>query len=55
MTTSNSFEINVLPRTDDQWDIVDVYYEAGRFHLEFKDGTVGAIVTGYGAISNLNG
>jgi hypothetical protein len=45
MTTLNSFEINVLPRTDDHWDIVDAYYADGRFHLEFKDGTVGAIPT----------
>jgi hypothetical protein len=45
MTTLNSFEINLLPRTDDDWDIVKAHYEAGQFHLEFKDGTTGAIPT----------
>jgi hypothetical protein len=45
MTTLNSFEVNILPRTDDHWDIVTAYYEAGQFHIEFKDGTVGAIPT----------
>jgi hypothetical protein len=37
--------MNILPRTDDHWDIVDAYYEAGQFHIEFKDGTVGRIPT----------
>jgi hypothetical protein len=45
MTTLNSFEVNLLPRTDDDWDIVKAHYEAGQFHLEFKDGTTGAIPT----------
>jgi Protein of unknown function (DUF2442) len=45
MTTLNSFEVNILPRTDDHWDIVAADYEAGQFHIEFKDGTVGAIPT----------
>jgi Protein of unknown function (DUF2442) len=45
MTTLNSFEVNLLPRTDDYWDIVNAHYEAGQFHLEFKDGTTGSIPT----------
>jgi Protein of unknown function (DUF2442) len=45
MTTLNSFEVNILPRTDDHWDIVAADYEAGQFHIEFKDGTVGSIPT----------
>jgi hypothetical protein len=45
MTTLNSFEVNLLPHTDDHWDIVNAYYEAGRFHIEFKDGTAGSILT----------
>jgi Protein of unknown function (DUF2442) len=45
MTTLYSFEINLLPRTDDHWEIVQARYEAGQFHLEFKDGTTGSIST----------
>jgi hypothetical protein len=45
MTTLNSFEVNLLPRTDDHWDIVAADYEAGQFQIEFKDGTVGSIPT----------
>jgi hypothetical protein len=45
MTALNPFEVNILPRTDDHWDIVAAYYEAGHFHIEFKDGTVGSIPT----------
>jgi hypothetical protein len=45
MTTLNSFEVNLLPRTDDHWDIVKAHYEAGQLHIEFKGGTIGSIAT----------
>jgi hypothetical protein len=45
MATLNSFEVNLLPRTDEHWDIVEAYYEAGQFHIKFKDGTTGSILT----------
>jgi hypothetical protein len=40
-----SFEVNIVPRSDDHWDIVTAYYEAGQLHIEFKDGTTGSIPT----------
>lgn len=45
MTTLNSFEVHLLPHTDNHWEIVKDHYEAGKFHLEFKDGTTGSIPT----------
>jgi hypothetical protein len=45
MTILNSFEVNLMSRTDDHWAIVQAHYEAGQFHLEFKDRTTGAIPT----------
>lgn len=45
MNTRQSFEVNLVPRTDEHWDIVSARYEAGLFLIEFKDGTSGAIPT----------
>jgi hypothetical protein len=45
MSTLKSFEINLSPHTEDHWDIVNAYYEAGQFHIEFKDGKEGSIPT----------
>jgi hypothetical protein len=45
MSTLKSFETNLLQRNEDHWDIVNAYYEAGQFHIEFKDGTKGSIPT----------
>jgi hypothetical protein len=38
-------EISLLQRTEDHWDIISAYYEAGYLHLEFKDGTTGSVST----------
>lgn len=47
MTTLKSFDINLVPRTDDHWDIVSAHYEVSQFHIEFKDGTTGTIPTSH--------
>jgi hypothetical protein len=42
-----SFEVDLLPRSDDHWEIIQARYQSGQFHLEFKDGTTGSIPTSH--------
>ncbi len=38
-----AFEVQIIPHTKNHWDIISARYEAGSLHIEFKDGTVGAV------------
>ncbi|MEM9979399.1 MAG: DUF2442 domain-containing protein [Cyanobacteria bacterium P01_D01_bin.2] len=40
-------EMNVIARSPDHWEIVSAYYASGELHIEFEDGTKGALAAKY--------
>lgn len=43
MTTETTFEAKLISHTQNHWDIVSACYQDGCLHVEFQDGTSGAI------------
>lgn len=43
MTTDITFGARLIPHTQNHWDIISARYQNGCLHIEFQDGTSGAI------------
>ncbi len=53
MTTETIFEAQIVPHTENHWDIASARYEDNSLHVEFQDGTSGAIpISQFSALAN---
>ena len=43
LNMETTFEAQIVPHTENHWDIASARYEDGSLHIEFHDGTSGAI------------
>lgn len=43
MTVETTFEVNLIPHSENHWDVVSARYEAKELHIKFQDGTSGTL------------
>ncbi|MEL6856094.1 MAG: DUF2442 domain-containing protein [Cyanobacteria bacterium J06607_13] len=43
MIVEDSFDVKLIPHSENHWDIVAARYEEKMFYIEFQDGTSGAV------------